>query len=114
MFIKAVARSRALAKLVVLDGMRCHTVLGLSILALVGVSSSLFFYQFIPRNIDQFTCDFILSIGWMAGLLFLLFHTVQTVSWGGENRTILAILATFKDFLCLWILSGAQFAPFCS
>jgi ABC-type transport system involved in multi-copper enzyme maturation permease subunit len=90
---KCVIRSWALAKITILDGMRCHVILGLLLFALAAESSGQFFYQFIPRNIDQFTFDFVLSIGWLIGLLFLFFHAVQTVSWGGGKRTIQAILA---------------------
>jgi len=93
MLKQTIVRCLALAKIVILDGLRCHTVLGLSLIALAAVCSNLFFYQFIPRNIDQFTIDFILSIGWMSSLLFLLFHAVGTVSWGSNKKTIFAIMA---------------------
>ena len=93
MFNASVGRIGALSKIIIIDGIRCYVVLGLLLLALGAEISSLFFYRFIPRNIDQFACDFVLSIGWMIGLLFLFFHSVQTVSWGGDNRTIQAVLA---------------------
>ena len=89
----AIARIWALAKITILDGIRCHAIIGLLSFAVCLITGVQFFYQFIPRNIAQFSFDFILSIGWLIGLLFLFFHSVQTVSWGGDKRTIQAIMS---------------------
>ena len=44
-------RIYALARLVVLDGLRRHTLIGLVLFALAGVTGGLLFFDFIPRDI---------------------------------------------------------------
>ncbi|MDR3090130.1 MAG: ABC transporter permease subunit [Desulfobulbaceae bacterium] len=83
----------SLALLVILDGLRRHALIGLLLLALLLEAAGLFFFQFIPRDIGRASADFILSIGWLTGFLFLFFHAVQVMAWDEERRTIHTLLA---------------------
>ncbi|HBT96795.1 MAG TPA: hypothetical protein DEB25_03710 [Desulfobulbaceae bacterium] len=82
-----------LALLVILDGLRRHALIALLVLAFLLETGGLFFFQFIPRDIGRASADFILSVGWLTGLLFLLFHAIQVVAWDEERRTIHTLLA---------------------
>jgi ABC-type transport system involved in multi-copper enzyme maturation permease subunit len=37
--------------------------------------------------------DFVVTIGWCAGMVFLFFHAVQVMSWGEDRRVIHTLLA---------------------
>ena len=82
-----------LALLVILDGLRRNALIGLLLLALLLEAAGLFFFQFIPRDIGRASADFILSVGWLTGFLFLFFHAVQVMAWDEERRTIHTLLA---------------------
>jgi len=82
-----------LALLVILDGLRRHALIGLLLLALLLEAAGLFFFQFIPRDIGRASADFILSVGWLTGFLFLFFHAVQVMAWDEERRAIHTLLA---------------------
>lgn len=82
-----------LAFLVILDGLRRHALIGLVFLALAMEAGGLLFFDFIPRDIGRASVDFILSVGWLAGFLFLFFHAVQAMAWDEERRTIHTIMA---------------------
>lgn len=90
---KTMQRISGLARIIILDGLRRHAVIGLILLALAAEVSGLFFFQFISRDIGRAVCDFTLSVGWLAGMLFLFFHAVQAVAWDDERRVIQAILS---------------------
>lgn len=81
------------ARLVILDGLRRHALLGLILLALAFQVGGLVFFSFIPRDIGRAANDFVFSIGWLTGLLFLFFHAVNASAWGEDRRVIHAILA---------------------
>lgn len=83
----------ALARLVVVDGMRRHALIGLVLLALGIEVSGLFFFGFVPRDIGRVLSDFVVTIGWCAGMVFLFFHAVQVMSWGEDRRVIHTLLA---------------------
>jgi hypothetical protein len=83
----------ALARLVAVDGLRRHALLGLVALALGIELSGLFFFAFVPRDIGRVSADFVVTIGWCAGMLFLFFHAVQVMSWGEDRRVIHTLLA---------------------
>ena len=83
----------SLALLVILDGIRCHALIGLILFAIALELGGLLFFEFIPRDIGRASTDFILSIGWLTGFLFLLFHAVQVMAWDEERRTIHTLLA---------------------
>lgn len=83
----------SLAQLVLIDGLRRHALMGLVILAVGLEVGGLLFFDFIPRDIGRASIDFILSVGWLTGFLFLLFHAVQVIAWDEERRTIHTLLA---------------------
>ena len=83
----------SLARLVLLDGLRRHALIGLVLLAFALEAGGLLFMDFIPKDIGRASADFVLSVGWLTGFLFLLFHGVQTMAWDEERRTIHTILA---------------------
>ncbi|MDY0189275.1 MAG: hypothetical protein RBR22_00920 [Desulfuromonas sp.] len=86
-------RIGALARLIVLDGMRSHAIIGLLCLALACEAGGLLFFGFIPRDIGRVSSDFIFSISFLTGLIFLFFHAVNVTAWGGNKRLIHTILA---------------------
>lgn len=82
-----------LAQLVLIDGLRRHALMGLILLACGLEAGGLLFFNFIPRDIGRASADFVLSVGWLTGFLFLLFHAVQVMAWDEERRTIHTLLA---------------------
>lgn len=76
-----------------LDGLRCNTLIGLIFLAIGAELSGLFFFDFISFDIGRASLDFILSVGWLVGLIFLLFHAVYTTAWSDEKMVIQVILS---------------------
>jgi ABC-type transport system involved in multi-copper enzyme maturation permease subunit len=86
-------RILALARLIILDGLRRHALIGLLALSLAGVAGGLSFFEFIPRDIGRASSDFVLSIAWVAGFIFLFFHAVQVIAWDEERRVIYAIIS---------------------
>lgn len=87
------AKILSLAWLVVLDGLRRYAIIGLVVLTLLIETGGLLFVEFIPRDIGRVAGDFILSVGFFSGILFLLFHAVQTIAWDEERKTIHTFLA---------------------
>jgi len=83
----------SLAELVIIDGLRRHALMGLVLLAFGLEAGGLLFFDFIPRDIGRASADFILSIGWLTGFLFLLFHAVQVMAWNEGRRTVHTLLA---------------------
>ena len=83
----------SLAVLVILDGLRRHALIGLLLLSLLLEACGLLFFDFIPRDIGRASGDFIVSVGWLTGFLFLFFHAVQVMAWDEERRTIHTLLA---------------------
>lgn len=83
----------AVAWLEILGGLRRYAILGLVLLAFALEAGGLLFMDFIPRDIGRASSDFILTVGWFAGLLFLLFHCVQAFAWSDERRTLHTLLA---------------------
>lgn len=83
----------AVARLEILGGMRRYAILGLLLLSFGLEVAGLLFMDFIPREIGRATADFVLTVGWFAGALFLFFHCVQVFAWDEERRTIHTLLA---------------------
>lgn len=83
----------ALARLVILDGLRRNALIGLILFAMAGVTGGVLFFDFIPRDIGRASNDFIFSIIWLTGFVFLLFHAVQIMSWDNERGVLHAYLA---------------------
>ncbi|MEN8141319.1 MAG: hypothetical protein ABFR97_08870 [Thermodesulfobacteriota bacterium] len=88
-----VRRIGALARLVLLDGLRRHALLGLIVLAVAAQGGALFFFDFIPRDIGRASADFILSMAWLVGCIFLYFHAVQVMALDEERKVIYSLLA---------------------
>ena len=86
-------RIYALARLVVLDGLRRHALIGLVLFALAGVTGGLLFFDFIPRDIGRASNDFLFSITWLTGFIFLLFHAVHVMAWDNERGSLHTFLA---------------------
>ena len=86
-------RIRALARIIILDGMRRHALLGLLALSLAAEAGGLVFFDFIARDIGRASSDFIFSVSWLSGLIFLFFHCVQVIAWDEERRVIHTLLA---------------------
>jgi len=91
--LKKTQRILALARNIMLDSLRRHALLGLVLLAVAAQATGLFFFDFISRDIGRASSDFIFSIIWLAGFVFLFFHAVQVIAWDEERRTIYALLA---------------------
>lgn len=83
----------SLARLVIIDGIRRHALIGLVVLAFALEAGGLLFFDLIPRDVGRASADFILSIGWLTGFLFLFFHAVQVMAWDEGRRTIHTLLA---------------------
>ncbi len=86
-------RIGALAKLTIIDGMKRHALIGLVFFALAGEVGGLFFFDFIPRDIGRAANDFLFSISFITGFVFLLFHAVHAIAWDTNNKTSLTFLA---------------------
>ncbi|MBU1564050.1 MAG: hypothetical protein KJ630_00305 [Proteobacteria bacterium] len=86
-------RIAALARLIVLDGLRRHALVGLVIFALAGITGGLLFFDFFPRDIGRASSDFLFSITWLTGFIFLLFHSVQVMAWDAERGSLHTFLA---------------------
>lgn len=83
----------AVARLEILGGLRRYAIVGLVFLAFVLETGGLLFMDFIPRDIGRAAVDFILTVGWFTGMLFLLFHCVQVFAWDDGRRTLHTLLA---------------------
>jgi len=83
----------SLARIIFLDGLRRHALLGLILLALAAEASGMLFMDFFGHDVGRASSDFLFSVMWMAGLLFLLFHAVQVIAWDEEHGAIYALLS---------------------
>lgn len=86
-------RIKALATLIILDGLRRHALIGLILFSLAGTTGGLLFFNFIPLDIGRAANDFVFSIIWLTGFIFLLFHAVQIIAWDTERGALLTFLA---------------------
>jgi len=86
-------RIAALARLVLIDGLRRHALLGLIALSVAAQAGALLFFDFIPRDIGRASSDFILSLAWLSGFIFLFFHGVQVIALDEERKVIYSLLA---------------------
>jgi len=83
----------ALARVIIIDGLRRHALIGLLVLSLAIEAGGLLFFDFIPRDIGRASTDFIFSISWIMGFIFLFFHAVQVIAWDEERRVIHTFLS---------------------
>lgn len=89
----SVHRIISLARIIFLDGLRRHALAGLILLALAAEASGMLFMDFFGHDVGRASSDFLFSVMWMAGLLFLLFHAVQAIAWDEEHGAIYALLS---------------------
>ena len=83
----------SLAKIIFMDGVRRHALIGLVVLSLGAEAFGLLFMDFFGRDVGRASSDFLFSIMWLAGFMFLFFHAVQSISWDEEHRAIYSILS---------------------
>lgn len=88
-----ICRISALTRLIILDGLRRHALIGLILFALAGTTGGLLFFDFIPRDIGRASSDFLFSNIWLTGFIFLLFHGVQTTAWDNERGALHTFMA---------------------
>ena len=88
-----VRRIAAVARLVLLDGLRRHALMGLIALSVAAQIGALLFFDFIPRDIGRASGDFIFSVAWISGFIFLFFHGVQVIALDEERKVIYSLLA---------------------
>lgn len=86
-------RTAALGRIIFLDGLRRHALVGLVLLSLAAEASGFLFMDFFGRDIGRASSDFLFSVMWAGGLLFLFFHAVQVISWDEERKVIYTILS---------------------
>lgn len=86
-------RIMALARLVLIDGLRRHALMGLIVLSVAAQAGALLFFDFIPRDIGRASSDFVLSLAWLSGFIFLFFHGVQVIALDEERKLIYSLLA---------------------
>lgn len=91
--LNLIKRVSALARIILIDGLRRYALIGLLGLTLAAELGGLLFFDFIHRDIGQASNDFIFSVSWMAGFIFLFFHAVQVMAWDEERRVIHTLLA---------------------
>lgn len=93
MLFDALTRIKAMAGLTFLSGLKRHAIGGLILLTLAAEVSGLFFMDFISRDIGRAVSDFVISIGWISGLIFIFFHAVQAVAWDERGGSLFCFLA---------------------
>lgn len=91
--LKSIHRINALSRIIIIDGLRRHALIGLILFSLAGITGGLLFFDFIPRDIGRATNDFLFSITWAAGFIFLLFHGVHVAAWDNERGALHTFLA---------------------
>jgi Cu-processing system permease protein len=91
--MKSIKRVSALARIILIDGLRRYALIGLLGLTLAAELSGLLFFDFFHRDLGRASSDFIFSVSWMAGFIFLFFHAVQVMAWDEERRVIHTFLA---------------------
>ena len=89
----SIRRIWALAGITVLDGVKRNAFIGMLLFALAGQLSGMLFFEFIPKEIGRVANDLTFSVSFLVGFVFILFHAVQVMAWGGQNRTIHTFLA---------------------
>lgn len=104
-----------IARLIFLEGMRRHTILGLAILAIAAEASGFLFMDFFGRDLGNPINDFIFSIMWFVGFIFVFFHAVQIMAWDVEHGYIFPLLArpiSRTDYV-IGVFAGLSFLLVC-
>jgi len=91
--IPAWHRILAIAQVIYLDGKRRHTILGLLAFSILAESSGLLYLDFFGRDVGRASSDFLFSIMWLAGLVYLMFHAVQVIARGEEQGIIHVLIS---------------------
>lgn len=91
--ISQLRRLSHLSRLIIIDGLRRHALIGLILFALAFEAGGLVFFDFIPHDIGRASNDFLFSISWLTGFIFLFFHAVQVIAWDDQQKIIHTFLA---------------------
>lgn len=91
--VNKLQRIVSLARIFIIDGLRRHAIIGLVVLSIAAEIGALLFMDFIPRDIGRASSDFLLSMAWFAGFVFLFFHGVQVAALDEEKKVIYSFLA---------------------
>lgn len=113
--IHSLNRIKSLSRIIFLDGLRRHALIGLLLLSLLAEVSGLLFMDFFGHDVGRASSDFLFSIMWGVGLLFLLFHAVQVIAWDEEKGVIYALLSrpiSRREYV-LGVFVGLAFLLFC-
>ncbi len=86
-------RTGSVSRLIFLDGLRRYALLGLLVFSISAEASGFLFIDFFARDVGRASSDFLFSIMWLAGLIYLFFHAVQVIAWGEERGTVYTILS---------------------
>jgi Cu-processing system permease protein len=86
-------RILSLSRLLIIDGLKRHAIIGLILFSLAAEASALLFFDFIPRDIGRASIDFLFSLIWLTGMMFLLFHAIQVMALSDDSKTIHTYLA---------------------
>jgi len=91
--ISSLRSVNALARLTVIDSVKSYSLICLIFFALAGEAVGFLFFDFIHRDIGRASNDYISSIIWVTGFIYLLFYAVSSVAWDDKNRVIHTIMA---------------------
>ncbi len=83
----------SVTRIIFLDALRRRAIVGLLLLALFLVSGGMLYVDFIGYDIGRASSDYILSVIWACGLLFLFFLAAPALSIDEEHHAIYAILS---------------------
>ncbi len=76
-----------------MDGLRKRSIIGLIIFAAMMIVGGTLFMDFFGRDIGKASIDYLFSIMWLCGFIFLLFHAVSACVLDDEHRNSLTALA---------------------
>jgi hypothetical protein len=88
-----IPRILSLSRLLIIDGLKRHAIIGLILFSMAAETCALLFFDFIPRDIGRASIDFLLSLIWLSGMLFLLFHAIQVMALSDDSKAIHTYLA---------------------
>jgi len=90
---EAFQRIMAVTHITFMDGVRKHALIGLIILALGLELSGILFMDFFGRDVGRASSDFLLSIIWLTGMVFIYFHAIQSMAWSENQKVVFMILS---------------------
>lgn len=83
----------AVIYIIFMDGLRKKSIIGLMIFATMMIVGGTLFMDFFGRDIGKASIDYLFSIMWLCGFIFLLFHAISACVLDDEHRNSLTILA---------------------